>query len=1050
MKATQVTQARAGADERQEAPGAGRTRPQKRAEVQWAPRSLLGFESLAMSSPGDASEVEADAAAQRLARGLPARVSSLPRPALQRRASGIPSAFFGVPFAPSDAGSPLPGGVRSTFGRLLGHDLGGVRVHTGADAARSADHLNADAYTVGEDVVFAEGRYAPETPPGRELLAHELAHVAQQRGGERRVQRHGRSSRTTSSSSAPHLPHGTTPSVARGLRILGQTRLDALDAALNADRTHPTHLTATARARPGATLLDLVGEVWFATRRHLVRMDRRGRLEEQDWLYEVSGSSLEPGGTYIFAEVQLTKGSQSTVRHLVRVDGVGGLSDDEVGTRLVLGTFLPLQQHGAAALARGRILAVIAPDQDSALESPTFSPSQARAALRRAHDLVPDECAHVARRIREDLLGFTAEQVLGFAQGALMGVVGSLGLAVMGTQILHDVLPMLELAGNAVSPADEVEFAGRGLARYFVETTISLLGGFAIGSGIRLARGLRSGGLRAWMRERLRALREPGQEAAGLAGLEARPARPALLRVLGELAAHFDVVENPQLRGDAARVVYDTPSGRPRLEVGPDASEFMVGRHRGVMRVVLRFYARFGLARRVMSRLGQLIGLGPGFGSNGWEARLEVVKLTQILTLLEPIYAQLAAQEAGMAPGRARPRVSEALMRQIIELRQQLAENELRVDSTSRGRGYVAAGGGNGQTGDPTSPAVPERAPGATDETTPAREAPIAEERRAESPATRQPADGRTADDVRTIGRAEERRAETRPTPTERATEGRAETPGVVVPLRIGNGTVPETAVVHRENIGAGLSPQQAARVIWVRLQALMRREVAHRRMRTALEAEVARAEADLRTAQGEQDRVLRELARSADRNYSPEARARAARDIRAAEALVLEASEARSAARERLNSTEARLNHREGVPGTNIESGRVYEGAYNPVTGEMAIVGSGAERATFLARPDVVRVRADGRPVTTIAGHCGMPRAADAVVSPELDTPVVVNRGGLRLYGERLAVEYVTACEQCEGMLRANANRGRVRTAGPVPRNVPPGAPANEPYDLE
>lgn len=63
---------------------------------------------------------------------------------------------------------------------------------------------------------------------------------------------------------------------------------------------------------------------------------------------------------------------------------------------------------------------------------------------------------------------------------------------------------------------------------------------------------------------------------------------------------------------------------------------------------------------------------------------------------------------------------------------------------------------------------------------------------------------------------------------------------------------------------------------------------------------------------------------------------------------------------------------------------------------------------------------------------------------------PVVVNRGGLRLYGERLAVEYVTACEQCEGMLRANANRGRVRTAGPVPRNVPTGAPANEPYDLE
>lgn len=578
MKATQATQARAGADERQEAQGAAGARPRRRAEVRWAPRSLLGFESLAMSSPGDASEVEADAAAQRLVRGLPAHVSPPSRPAVQRRATGIRSTFLGVPFAPTDGGAPLPGEVRSTFGRLLGHDLSGVRVHTSAEAAQSADGLSAEAYTVGDDVVFAAGRYAPETPPGRELLAHEIAHVAQQRGGERRIQRHGRSSRTTSSSSAPHLPHGTTPSVARGLRVLAQTRLDALDAALNADRTNPTHLTATARARPGATLLDLVGEVWFATRRHLVRMDRHGRIEEQDWLYEVSASSLEPGGTYVFAEIQLTKGSRSTVRRLIRVDGALGLSDGEVGARLVLGTFLPLQRHGAAALTRGRVLAVIAPDRDSPLASPVFNPSQAAAALRRAHALVPEERAHVARRIREDLLGFTAEQVLGFAQGALMGVVGSLGLVVMGTQILHDVLPMLELAGNAVSPEDEVELAGRGLARYFVETTVSVLSGFAIGSGIRLARGLRSGGLRAWMRERLRALREPGQETAGLAGLEARPARPALLRVLGELAAHFEVVENPQLRGDAARVVYDTPGGRPRLEVGPDASEFMVGR----------------------------------------------------------------------------------------------------------------------------------------------------------------------------------------------------------------------------------------------------------------------------------------------------------------------------------------------------------------------------------------------------------------------------------------------------------------------------------------
>jgi hypothetical protein len=209
--------------------GGAPARPKKRAAVQWAPRSLLGFDSLTMSSPGDASEREADAAAQRLVQGLPAQVGALPRvgvqrrcaacasapatpcatcgtreeeppPIVQRRATGIRSAFLGIPVVPFGGGAPLPGEVRSTFGRLLGHDLSGVRVHTGVEAARSAEGLSAEAYTVGDDVVFAAGRYAPQTPRGRELLAHELAHVAQQRGGAPRIQRQVSSARRPPSS----------------------------------------------------------------------------------------------------------------------------------------------------------------------------------------------------------------------------------------------------------------------------------------------------------------------------------------------------------------------------------------------------------------------------------------------------------------------------------------------------------------------------------------------------------------------------------------------------------------------------------------------------------------------------------------------------------------------------------------------------------------------------------------------------------------------------------------------------------------------------------
>jgi hypothetical protein len=63
-------------------------------------------------------------------------------------------------------------------------------VHTGAEAARSADDINAHAYTVGNDIVFGPGRFQPDTTEGRALLTHELTHVAQQSAhGEALVQR---------------------------------------------------------------------------------------------------------------------------------------------------------------------------------------------------------------------------------------------------------------------------------------------------------------------------------------------------------------------------------------------------------------------------------------------------------------------------------------------------------------------------------------------------------------------------------------------------------------------------------------------------------------------------------------------------------------------------------------------------------------------------------------------------------------------------------------------------------------------------------------------
>lgn len=77
-------------------------------------------------------------------------------------------------------GQPLDAGARAFMEPRFGHDFSGVRVHTDARAAESARSVNALAYTVGRNVVFGTGQYAPETDAGKKLLAHELTHVVQQ------------------------------------------------------------------------------------------------------------------------------------------------------------------------------------------------------------------------------------------------------------------------------------------------------------------------------------------------------------------------------------------------------------------------------------------------------------------------------------------------------------------------------------------------------------------------------------------------------------------------------------------------------------------------------------------------------------------------------------------------------------------------------------------------------------------------------------------------------------------------------------------------------
>jgi hypothetical protein len=92
--------------------------------------------------------------------------------------AAVPPIVYDVLRSP---GQPLNAATRAFFEPRFGHDFSQVRVHADAHAAESARMLNAQAYTLGSDIVFDRDRYAPQTNEGRHLIAHELSHVIQQR-----------------------------------------------------------------------------------------------------------------------------------------------------------------------------------------------------------------------------------------------------------------------------------------------------------------------------------------------------------------------------------------------------------------------------------------------------------------------------------------------------------------------------------------------------------------------------------------------------------------------------------------------------------------------------------------------------------------------------------------------------------------------------------------------------------------------------------------------------------------------------------------------------
>jgi hypothetical protein len=129
------------------------------------------------------------------------------------------------------SGQPLDASTCALMERRFGYDFANVRIYRDAQAAESARAVNANAYTVGSQIVFDSSRYAPETEEGRRLLAHELTHVVQQ-GQVTPADRNFRSS----DSPVP----GVTPSLKTSVTIARQPKSkDDPDPPLGGGKTSP-------------------------------------------------------------------------------------------------------------------------------------------------------------------------------------------------------------------------------------------------------------------------------------------------------------------------------------------------------------------------------------------------------------------------------------------------------------------------------------------------------------------------------------------------------------------------------------------------------------------------------------------------------------------------------------------------------------------------------------------------------------------------------------------------------------------------------------------
>jgi hypothetical protein len=146
------------------------------------------------------------------------------------------------------------------------------------------------------------------------------------------------------------------------------------------------------------------------------------------------------------------------------------------------------------------------------------------------------------------------------------------------------------------------------------------------------------------------------------------------------------VVRNPELPGRTTHVRYD--NGQVRIEAGPAATPEDIQAHMETARVLERYEGARGKVRQLIDKVKQTLTGLPGYGSQGFESRLEVQKLNNILQSLQATQRQLEMMTG--ATGNATPAQRADLERQMASVERQLRTHEAQVYSLDAGRGYVA------------------------------------------------------------------------------------------------------------------------------------------------------------------------------------------------------------------------------------------------------------------------------------------------------------------------------------------------------------------------